>query len=124
MQTVRFLSRLELTNDPDDDGDWLLVSDFHVALGERDLCIPADFRTDLASTPRWLWPIFPPFGRWDEAAVLHDWIYRAPGMESRPTREEADSLFLLACLECGVSWWRANLMYAAVRLFGSSSYQT
>ncbi|NEX17633.1 MAG: hypothetical protein C1943_13650 [Halochromatium sp.] len=28
--------------------------------------VPAGYRTDFASIPRWVWPIFPPVGRFDE----------------------------------------------------------
>jgi hypothetical protein len=37
--------------------------------------VPAGFKSDLASTPSWLWSIYPPFGRYTYAAVVHDYLY-------------------------------------------------
>lgn len=34
------------------------------------------FRTDFASTPRLLFPLFPPTGAWTKAAVIHDFLCR------------------------------------------------
>lgn len=117
---VKFLTQLNLTNDPHDDGNWLLVRDFLCAVNGLWMTIPAGFRTDLASVPRIFWAFFPPFGRWDEAAVLHDYMYRVGGSLSR---EDADACFHAGMLECGVPEWRAYIMWAAVRLFGGSSYK-
>ena len=120
---VEFMSKLELTNAPDDDGDWLLVQDFALTLDGKEVVVPKGFRTDLASTPRYLWSVFPPFGRWDEAATVHDWFYRTVDLENRPTRKEADDAFYAIMIFCNVPKWRALDMWSAVRLFGGSSYR-
>ena len=75
--------------------------------------VPALTYTDLASTPRLLWPIFPPAGRWSPATILHDYLYSLPGC----SRFLADALFREAMHQLGVPWWRRVLMYYAVRLF-------
>lgn len=38
--------------------------------------IPVGFITDFASVPFIFWWIFPPWGRYGKAAVLHDWLYQ------------------------------------------------
>lgn len=121
---VKFNNELELTNDPHDDGEWLLVEDFRCTLtwdhghniyDMKTLMVPAGFRTDLASTPRVLWAVIPPFGRWDEAAVLHDHLY---GGACSITREDADAALYFGMTECNVPQWKAWVMWASVRVFG------
>jgi len=75
--------------------------------------VPAGYCTDFASVPRWLWPICPPRGRWNRAAIIHDYLY-----ERRVDRFVADALFRSAMKELGVPMWRRLAMYYAVRLFG------
>ncbi len=55
------------------------------------ITVPGDskFYTDFASIPRFLWPIWPPFGDYEAAAVLHDFLYYS----GTTTREEADKVF-------------------------------
>ncbi len=36
--------------------------------------VPAGYRTDFASIPRFFWRILPPAGRYGKAAVIHDWL--------------------------------------------------
>ncbi|WP_421878506.1 DUF1353 domain-containing protein [Pacificispira sp.] len=83
------------------------------------LTIPAGFHTDLASVPRALWPIFPPFGFHLRAAIVHDWLY-----VNRPvSRARADAIFLEIMLRYGVPAWRARAMYFAVRIFGGRAWR-
>lgn len=73
--------------------------------------VPAGFLTDAATTPRILWPLFPPVGKWTRSAILHDYL-----LTSR-TRREADYEFLRALTECdGVNPAVARLMWAGVSL--------
>jgi len=78
------------------------------------LRIPHGFCTDLASTPRLLWPIFPPAGIWSSAAILHDYLYGHRGV----SRFLADALFRESMHQLGVPLWRRLAMYYAVRVFG------
>ena len=39
------------------------------------ITVPAGFVTDFASTPRAIWAILPPTGRYQLAAVVHDFLY-------------------------------------------------
>ena len=74
--------------------------------------VPPGFETDFASVPRWLWPIFPPRGRWNRAAVMHDYLCRQADVD----RFLADALFRAAMRDLGVPLWRRVAMYYAVRL--------
>lgn len=84
--------------------------------------IPEGFETDLASVPRYLWILFPPFGAYSQAAVTHDFIYkmRKDLTYQGPlrSREECDNIFLEAMTLLRVPWWKRQLMFRAVRMFG------
>jgi hypothetical protein len=72
------------------------------------------FQTDLASIPRFLWSIYPPFGKYTNAAIVHDWLYTFQPC----TRAQADDVLLEAMEVCGVSWFTRNVIYYNVRMFG------
>ncbi len=76
--------------------------------------IPEGFQSDLASVPRALWPIFPPYGNHLRAAIVHDWLYS----NRLIARGRADALFLAAMKAYGTAGWRRWVMYLAVRAFG------
>lgn len=83
-----------------------------------DLTVPAGFRSDGASVPRFFWRVvFPPGDALAlRAAILHDFIYR-----TRPegwSREEADRLFLAVMILDGVPVPRALMAWAGVRIGG------
>jgi len=80
-------------------------------LGLR-VCVPEGFVTDFASVPRPLWPIFPPTGIYDRAAVVHDYLCS----QDTCGRFMADAVFREAMRELGVPWWRRVAMYWGVRL--------
>ena len=77
------------------------------------------FITDFASIPAAFAPLgFPKHGKYDYAAVIHDWLYT----QATTTRAYADGVFLAAMQDCGVPWWQRNVMYYAVRTFGASHF--
>ena len=115
----KFLTHLLLTPLPDG-RNWRVESPFAYACagGQVHFTVPTGFRTDLASIPRLFWNILPPFGKYTEAAVLHDWLYRTH-LVSRP---QADALLLEAMTLCRVPAWQRVVIYGAVRLFGWSAW--
>ncbi|WP_429098079.1 DUF1353 domain-containing protein [Aeromonas veronii] len=106
---------------PVDDKNWELHEEYYVKTSRVSFIIPKGFLTDLASVPKIVWNIYPPFGLYTGAAVAHDYIYRTPQM--RQTREEADAVFLELMHLAGVRDTKAQLMHLAVRAFGSSSFK-
>lgn len=102
-----------------DGGNWRLLEAISYRHGDVAVHVPAGFETDFASTPRLLWPIFPPFGRWTAAAVIYDYLYRT-GLQPKVI---ADAIFMAAMQDLGVPEWKRWAMYLAVRLFGGSSYR-
>lgn len=69
-----------------------------------------------ASIPKFFWRVIggPLEGRYRRASVIHD-VYCEH--RSRPFRS-VHRMFYDACRADGCEWWRATLMYWAVRLFG------
>jgi hypothetical protein len=111
-----FLSRLLLE---DLDGKyWVLVAPLvYQDKRGRLFVVPPYFVTDLASIPRPLWWLWPKSGNHNEAAVLHDYLYRFGDREG-VTRGEADRLFLEAMEDLEVNRVKRRLFYWAVRAGG------
>ena len=105
----------------DGTGRWRLVKELEYHSDDGGVIIvPRGFLTDLASTPRILWPVFPPYDTYASAAVMHDHLYN---IKDRP-RKKCDRLFLEAMSHSNVPIWKRYLIYWAVRLFGGSHYKT
>lgn len=82
--------------------------------------IPAGFETDFASIPRPLWSLIGhPAGRYAQAAVLHDYLYRTHIVR----RARADALFREAMEALNVPTWQRWAMWAAVRAGGWWAYR-
>lgn len=97
---------------------WQVVRDFDFILDNKLYTVKKGFKTDLASTPRLSWVLFPKSGIYTEAAVIHDYMY----VEALLTKKKADKTFKKALKECGVGMIRRNAMYAAVRVGGQGNY--
>lgn len=90
--------------------------------------VPLGFETDGASVPKVLWWILPPFGKYGQAAVVHDKLYRdgillVDGKPVHVTRARADAIFLEAMGVLKVSPVVRYPMYWAVRLFGAKYFK-
>lgn len=78
------------------------------------LCVPAGFITDFASIPRVFWRILPPTGKYNKAAVVHDYLYSTQMV----TQKLADLIFYEAMGVLDVPKWKRATMYRALRMFG------
>jgi hypothetical protein len=90
-----------------------------------ELTIPEGFRCDLASIPQVFQWLIPKLGKWNKAAVVHDWFYKNPRLENKRgeyiatlSREQVDKLFYQIMKGSGVSRWKRHAMYRAVRIGG------
>lgn len=84
------------------------------ALLQRVIDVPKGFVTDLASIPKILWNVLPPFGKYDRPAVVHDFLYRFNGV----TRAQADAVLLEAMRVKMVPWFQRWVIYTGVRFGG------
>lgn len=83
--------------------------------------VPAGAETDGASVPKVFWNIFDPFGDYFGAAVIHDFLYSRLNTEF--SRYESDIIFKEAMYNIGIPWYRREMIYRAVRMFGASSFR-
>ncbi len=99
---------------PLQNGKWWVVLEDVTAAHGVDGHVPRGFTTDFASTPRPLWWLLPPYGRYGAAAINHDRDYHL----GIGTRRAADHRFLDAMARQRVLLGVRYAMWAAVRLFG------
>jgi len=101
---------------------WVLRKDFSYDVGEEGgdetIKVPAGFITDFASVPRLLWSVFPTWGKYGNAAIIHDYLY----WEQSYSKERADEIFLEAMLVLGVSKAKAKILYNSVKYFGKGAW--
>lgn len=110
------------------DGDkWSTAREFSYYVDDARtevITVPEGFVTDFASVPpiaRW---IIPKSGKYNQAAVLHDFLYQSLKAKWKDwngkhyTRKQCDDIFLDAMKVLGVNWLKRVLMYRAVRRFG------
>lgn len=82
--------------------------------------VPVGFKTDLASVPRAFWRVLPPIGKYDAAAVLHDYLYQGAILNlGSVTRAQADAVLNEAMGVLGVKGWQRYIIYTGVRVGGS-----
>lgn len=118
----RFTEPLVVTPQPDG-RTWIILSDFGYEVGKIGsgdvIDVPIGFHTDFASIPRPLWAVFPRWGKYGNAAVVHDWLYRS----QRRSRKEADDIFLEGMVVLDVPRWTRRTIYYAVRWFGCFAWR-
>lgn len=97
---------------------WRLAVPFEYHVGAEEsgdvITVPRGFTTDFASVPRAFWSLFPPWGTYGKASVLHDYLYV---MQQRP-RAECDGIFLEAMKVLGVNIATRTTLWSAVRTWG------
>ena len=98
------------------------MEEFEYHVGDKEskeiILVPKGFITNFASVPRFFWSIIPPWGKYGKAAVIHDYLYYT----KKYTRKRADEIFLEGMEVLGVSLWKRQVMYWAVRIFAKSYY--
>ena len=116
---AKFLTSLEMT--PLGDGKNFKLDEsliYSSDLVKERVIAPKGFITDGASIPWIFRPIFPVWGRWGKAAVLHDWLYR----ETDYPKRLCDSMFDEAMKVLHVHEDKRNVIYKAVKYFGFLSF--
>jgi hypothetical protein len=77
--------------------------------------VPYGYVTDFASVPRLLWILFPQSGRWDQAAVVHDYLITDVLPTGKITSAHVDAEFRGALKVLNVGLVKRWLMWAGVR---------
>lgn len=108
-----------LTISPLTDGrSWVLRESFSYDIGfegsDDTVVVPVGFVTDLASIPRIFWSFLPQWGRYGNAAVIHDWLY----WQQDRGRLESDRIMFEAMSVLGVSFIVRWFIFINLLLFG------
>ena len=97
---------------------WVLMEPFSYDVGREGsgdtVNVPVKFMTDFASVPRLLWIFLPQWGKYGNAAVIHDWGY----WSKERSKQQTDLIFLEGMKVLGVPPFKRTVMYLAVHLFG------
>lgn len=104
---------------------WVVNQQFTCILdAEKDqfVTIPKGFLTDGASVPRMFWTFFPSWGKYGQAACVHDFlceylIISDNGKIRNITRKECDQFFLKLMTEMQISKSKRLPMYWGVSMF-------
>lgn len=97
---------------------WVVMSEFGYdvgSLGSGDhVAVRIGFQTDFATIPRLFWVILPTWGKYGNAAVIHDWLY----WTRERSRKASDDILLEGMEVLNVGRFTRYPIYWAVRLFG------
>jgi hypothetical protein len=107
-----------------DGTQWIVWEDieFRVELNDKStttILVPRGFVTDLASTPPEIWSIYPPFGKYLSASILHDYLY---WRQSCP-RDEADKIFYQTMRDAGVDQATQSRFFMALKKKGGDAWK-
>jgi hypothetical protein len=96
--------------------EWELLKDITYVNDSISITAKKGFVTDFASIPRIFWSLVgsPATGKYQKSSIIHDILYVTESL----SRKECDNLFLEMLEAQGVSWWKRNIMYSAVRIGG------
>lgn len=123
----RFTADLTITQMADKFGGyrlWKLHEELVYEIGRKGsgkhIHIPEGFISDGPTIPRFLWAIFPVWGQWGRAGVLHDYacarIAIGKPLPQVTTRRAADGLFFEAMKALNVGRFARTMLYIGVRL--------
>ena len=102
----------------DDNGQWILMQNFHYETPDGKFCVPVGLVTDFASIPRALRIFFSSGAILSRSALVHDWLYLSRSV----SRKKADTIFFELLKIEGVDIATRYLFYWAVRLCGAGYY--
>ena len=107
-----------------DGSQWVLREDmiFEVVLNEEiraSIRVPKGFVTDLASTPRRVWALYPPFGKYLSASIVHDYLYWTQVCD----RDQADKIFYQAMKQSQVDMATQAIFLMILKSQGLPAWQ-
>ena len=96
--------------------DFIVTEEIDFETDRFSLSVPKHFITDLGSTPWYITPLFPRYGKYTKSAIIHDWLYST----QYTTRKEADWIFIEAmrAFRPPPSYATRCVFYSAVRTGG------
>ena len=100
----------------------VLLQDYIYSINDYDIKVFRGFITDGASVPKSLQWLYNPYGKYINAAVIHDYLYSVYN-NTGINRTLADKIFMHIMKETGVPANVRRKFYTAVRCFGETSWK-
>lgn len=107
-----------------DGTQWVVMEDLVFSIktdaGESlKITVPKGFVTDLASTPREIWSLYPPFGKYLTASILHDYLY----WRGTCTQNQSDKILYQTMRDAGVDQATQSRFYVILSEFGEKAWE-
>lgn len=107
-----------------DGSQWIVWQDMDFSVEQEgdviaNIRVPRGFVTDLASTPRRFWAVYPPFGKYLSAAILHDYLYWTQICD----RDISDNIFYQTMKSSGVDAATQAIFFMVLKSQGELAWQ-
>ena len=116
------MEKTKLILEPISNGKAVLMQDYIYSINGYDIKVFKGFVTDGASVPHSLQWLYNPYGKYINAAVIHDFLYSSYN-NTGINRTLADKIFRHIMQETGVDIRTVRRFYTAVRCFGETSWK-
>ena len=116
------MEKTKLILEPISNGKAILLEEYVYDINGYLIRVPKSFITDGASVPHSLQWLYNPYGKYINAAVIHDYLYSSYN-NTGINRTLADKIFRHIMQETGVDNKTVRRFYAAVRCFGETSWK-
>lgn len=109
---------------------WRILAPFKFYVGDEWsgewVYVPAGYLTDGASVPRAFWSLIPPWGKYGQAAIVHDIVCEylsitKDGAPLRVNRAQCDDILLQAMEVLEVPWLTRHAIHKAVMMYRLAS---
>ena len=116
------MEKIKLILEPISNGKAILLEEYVYDINGYLIRVPKSFITDGASVPHSLQWLYNPYGKYINAAVIHDYLYSSYN-NTGINRTLADKIFKHIMKETGVDDRTIRRFYIAVRCFGETSWK-
>ena len=116
------MEKTKLILDPISNGKAILLEEYVYEINGYLIRVPKSFITDGASVPKSLQWLYNPYGKYINAAVVHDYLYSCYN-NTGINRTLADKIFNFIMKEINIDSKIRRKFYIAVRCFGETSWK-
>ena len=116
------MEKTKLILDPISNGKAILLQDYIYSINEYEIKVFKGFVTDGASVPHSLQWLYNPYGKYINAAVIHDYLYSCYN-NTGINRTLAEKIFNFIMKETGVDNRTRRKFYMSVKCFGETSWK-
>lgn len=117
------MEKTKLILDPISNGKAILLEEYVYDINGYLIRVPKSFITDGASVPKSLQWLYNPYGKYINAAVVHDYLYSCYN-NTGINRTLADKIFYFIMKKTGVDKRTCRRFYNAVKYFGTTSWKS